>query len=285
MDTVEAMMAAWNEAFKKYHPGGEITITMKDEGPEDRIGLGPRTAEIFHPDDLVYENTYGYEPFRIKICLAAFVLKSHVSAIGVYVNKDNPITQLSLAELDALYSDERRRGYPANITTWGQLGLRGDWADKPVHIYGFYWRDDVTANFRKLVMYDAPFKDCYQVPGEDMTRNTPKVAKALMEALTADPCGICYGNASYKTDQTKAVALSDRGVLAQFSLGDISTGRYPLQRYLYMYVNRRPGQPLEPLVKEFLTFVLSREGQDLVEKDHYFPLPALTAAAERVKLE
>jgi phosphate transport system substrate-binding protein len=286
MDSVEKMFAGWTEAFRQYHPNANFNLVSKDAAPEERIALGPGTDEVFHPDNQAYEDKYGYEPFRVRICMGAFVLKSHVSAIGVFVNKANPIKQLSLAQLDALYSDERRRGYPAPIVTWGQLGLDGEWADRPVHPYGFYWRDDVTSYFRKLVMLDAPFKADYQVPGGDMTRRTPKVAHDLMAALAADPGGIGYANFSYQTDGVKAVALSDRlGVVSQPTLRDVASGRYPLERYLYIYVNRPPGRPLDPLLKEFLTFVLSREGQALVQRDYYLPLTAEAAAAERAKLD
>jgi phosphate transport system substrate-binding protein len=285
MDTVEQMMAAWNEAFRKFQPHARFTVIQKDGlAPEDRIALGPHTMEVFDTTSLAYENAYGYEPFRIRICAAAYILKSHVSAIGVYVNRSNPLTSISLRKLDAVFSAERRRGYPANISTWGQLGLSGSWADKPIHIYGFYWRDDVTDYFRKLVMLDAPFKSSYEVPGGDMARNTPKVAAAIMSALAQDPDGISFGNASYMTDQVKPLALSVDGVESQFTLSDIASGRYPLQRYLYIYVNRQPGKPLDPLMKEFLRFVLSRQGQSLVSKDQYLPLPASVDAEELRKL-
>jgi len=286
MDTLSAIVAGWNDAFRKWHPGANIRLETKDPlGPEERIGLGPNTAELFHPTYQEYEDAYGYEPFRIKFAMGAYVLKSHVSAIGVYVNRANPLSELSLAQLDAIYSEERRRGYPEPIKTWGQLGLTGEWADRPIHVYGFYWRDDVTAYFRKLVMHDAPFIAGYEIPGGGMNRNTPTVAKGIMAAMAADPYGISFGNASYKTDAVKALALSDeRGVTGQFTLNDLASGRYPLQRYLYLYVNRKPGQPLDPLVKEFLTFVLSRDGQQMIDRDHYMPLPSTIAAAERVKL-
>jgi phosphate transport system substrate-binding protein len=286
MDTVEQMMAAWNAAFRRFHPNAHFSVVQKDGlGPEDRIALGPDTMEVFHPTDLAYENAYGYEPFRIKICAAAYILKSHVSAIGVYVNEDNPLTSISLRKLDAIFSAERRRGYPADVTTWGQVGLTGRWADRPIHLYGFYWRDDVTDYFKKLVMLDAPFKPTYDVPGGDMTRSTPKVAAAIMSALARDPDGISFGNASYMTDQVKAVGLSINGIDSPFTLTDVASGRYPLQRYLYIYVNRRPGEPLNPLVKEFLRFILSRQGQSLVSKDHYLPLPPSVDQEELAKLD
>jgi len=285
MDTVEHMMAAWNKAFRKYQPNANITVTMKDGlAPEDRIALGPKTAEVFDSTDHKYENAYGYEPFRVKICAAAFILKSHVSAIGVYVSKDNPLNTISLRKLDAVFSAERRRGYPANISTWGQLGLTGKWADKPIDLYGFYWRDDVTDYFRKLVMLDAPFKASYVVPGGNMSRNTPTVANAIMKSLGEDPYGISFGNGSYMSSGVKALGLSSNGVQSQFVMDDVASGRYPLQRYLYIYVNKAPGQPLDPVVKEFLRFVLSRTGQSLVGKDGYLPLPASIAEKEREKL-
>ena len=285
MDTVERMMAAWSAAFREFQPNAHFSVVQKDGlGPEDRIALGPDTMEVFHPTDLAYENAYGYEPFRVKVCAAAYILKSHVSAIGVYVNKDNPLTSISLRKLDAVFSAERRRGYPADITTWGQLGLTGPWADRPIHIYGFYWRDDVTDYFKKLVTLDAPFKSSYEIPGGDMTRSTPKVAAAIMSALARDPDGISFGNASYMTPDVKPLALSVDGVTSPFSLSEIASGRYPLQRYLYIYVNRKPGQPLSPLLKEFLRFVLSRQGQSLVNKDQYLPLPPSVDARELQKL-
>ncbi len=286
MDTVEAMMAAWNEAFRRRQPGAEIATVMKEGlAPEERIALGPGTSELFHPTDREYEDAYGYEPFRVKFCMGAVVLKSHVSAIGVWVNQSNPLASLTLAQLDAVFSAERRRGYPADIATWGQLGLGGDWADKPIHLYGFYWRDDVTAYFRRLVMFDAPFKSAYQVPGGGLARRTPVVAAAIMAAMAADPYGIAFGNASYATDAVRPLALADRrGVIGRFTASDVARGRYPLGRYLYFYVNRKPGEPLPPLVREFLAFVLSRQGQELVARDHYLPLPAAVAAAERAKL-
>jgi phosphate transport system substrate-binding protein len=286
MDSVEGMMTAWNDAFAKYHPGVVVNLVMRDAAPEERIALGPNTDEVFHADDSAYENRYGYAPFRIKICQGAFILKSHVSAIGVFVSKDNPLNQIPLDKLDAIYTDARRRGFPADITTWGQLGLAGEWADKPIHFYGFYGRDDVTWNFRDLVSFDAPFKGGYRVPGDDLSRRTPVVAGDLMATLSRDPYAIGFANFSYRTELVKALGLVDeRGVVSQPVLGDMVSGRYPLQRGIYLYVNRKPGAPLSPLMREFLGFILSKDGQSLVQVDHYLPLTAAMAAAERAKLD
>jgi len=286
MDTVEDMMAAWNAAFRKYQPQAHFSVVQREGlAPEERIALGPDTLQVFHRSGLPYENAYGYEPFRVKVCAAAFVLKSHVSAIGVYVNKSNPLSFISLRKLDAVFSSERRRGYPAGIATWGQLGLTGQWADQPIHIYGYYWRDDVTWYFRELALLGAPFKSGYQVPGGDRSRTTPQVASAIMTALGEDPDGISFGNASYLRGPVKALGLSANGVTSSFTLHDIASGRYPLERYLYIYVNRKPGEPLSPLLEEFLRFVLSRQGQSLVSRDDYLPLPPALDAKQLRKLD
>lgn len=279
-DTMEGMIKAWGAAFQRLHPGAQIAETMKDLGPEDRAALGPNTGEVFNNGNEPYEDAYGYEPFRVMVSMAAFNLREHIQAIGVYVNKDNPISQLSLAQLDAMYSTTRRRGYPADITTWGQLGLTGDWADKPVHIYGrAIKKDEVGMYFRDIVLLDGLYKDSFQSPGKGVSID-------VVKAVTADPYGIGYCAFAYKTDALKSLALSDdRGVLGQPTLGDVASGRYPLDRPLYFYVNRKPGQPLDPLVKEFLSFVLSREGQEIVTQATYLPLPSVVAAAERAKLE
>lgn len=286
MDSVEQMFGAWVAAFRAYHPAADISIVQKAVMPEERIALSPDTDEVFHPGDDFYENKYGYEPFRIRVCQGAFVLKSHVSAIGVFVSKANPIDNITLAKLDAIFSDERRRGYPAAVTTWGQLGLTGEWADKPVHPIGFYWRDDVTWYFRNIVDQGAPFGTAYRVPGDDMNRRVPAVAAEIMAVLERDPYAIGFANFSYASGSVKALGIEDQyGVLSQPRLTDIASGRYPLQRSIYIYVNRRPGASLSPLVKEFLSFVLSRDGQALVSKDHYLPLTAAMATVERAKLE
>ena len=279
-DTMEGMIKSWGEAFKRQHPEANIAETMRELNPEDRAALGPNTDQVFNNSNEPYEDAYGYEPFRVQVSMAAFNLREHIQAIGVYVNKDNPISQLSLAQLDAMYSCTRRRGYPADITTWGQLGLTGAWADKPVHIYGrAIKKDEVGMYFRDIVLLDGLYKDSFQSPGKG-------VSVDVVKAVTEDPYGIGYCAFAYKTEALKSLALfDDRGVLGQPTLGDVASGRYPLDRPLYFYVNRKPGQPLDPLVKEFLSFVLSREGQEIVARATYLPLPSVVAAAERAKLE
>jgi len=279
-DTMEGLIRAWAAAFRSYQPGADITETMKDVGPEDRAALGPDTAEVFRNDNEPYEDAYGYEPFRICVSMAAFNRKEHIQAIAVFVNRANPLGQVSLAELDAIYSRDRRRGYPAAITTWGQLGLTGEWAERPIHAYGRGIRkDEVGMYFRDVVMFDGLYQDGFRVPGRGVSAD-------VVKAVTGDPAGIGFCAFSYVSADLRPLALADaHGVVGQPVLGDVASGRYPLDRPLYLYVNRKPGRPLDPLLKEFLRFVLSKEGQDVVAASTYLPLSPEIAAAERAKLE
>jgi phosphate transport system substrate-binding protein len=287
MDSVEAMMAAWDLEFRKHHPAASITIEQQKVAPEERIALGPDLSEIFRRDTSAYVDRYGCEPFRIKICRASLDVPHHLTAIGILVNPTNPIDHLSLAQLDAIYSDERRRGAPHPALTWGQLGATGSWADKPIHAYGFYWRDDITSVFKESVLLGSPFNSRYRVPFPNVPgEHTAAVAKAIMKAIADDPSAIAYANLSYRSGPVKTLALSAAGEPAIApTAASVASGIYPLGRFIYLYVNRKPGQPLDPLFKEFLTFILSRDGQAFVGLDHYLPLSAAVAAAERAKLK
>jgi len=280
-DTMEGMIRGWIGAFAKFHPAARIDYSVRDTVPEDRSALGPDTAEVFNNTDEPYIDKYGCEPFRIQVSMATCDSKGHIQAIGVFVNSENPISSITLAQLDAIYSTTRRRGYPADITTWGHLGLSGEWADKPIHFYGRTVKNEVPWRFRDVVLLDGAFKAAY--------REAPpkKLSVDVANSVAGDRYGIGFVGLAYGTDRIRALALAERdgGPIAQPNAGDVALGRYPLDRPFFIYVNRRPGQPLDPLVKEFLSFVLSREGQELVPKDGNFPIPPRIAAAERGKLD
>jgi phosphate transport system substrate-binding protein len=283
-DTMEVLMNRWIAAFTKYQPGARVTERVVETGPEDRTALGPNTAEIFHTDDTPYRDKYHYEPFRVRVSMASFNAREHIQALGVYVSASNPLDQISLAQLDAIYSTTRRRGYPAAITTWGQLGLAGDWAGRPIHVYSRrIGGDEVTEYFRDVVMDDGTFGNLAPLPP---AKPRQFISARVVAAVAGDPDGIGFSAFAYQTPGVKALALEDgRGVLGQPVEGDVAGGRYPLARPLYLYVNRPPGAPLDPVAREFLSFVLSREGQEIVAREGgYLPLPPAIAAAEREKL-
>ncbi len=284
-DTMEVLMNRWIAAFSRYEPAAHLTEKVIETGPEDRTALGPDTAEIFHTDDTPYREKYHREPFRVQVSMASFNAREHIQALGVYVNAANPLGRISLAELDAIYSTTRRRGYPAAITTWGQLGLGGDWADRPIHVYSRkIGGDEVTEFFRDVVMFDGTYRTPHPLPP---AKPGEFISARVVAAVADDPGGIGFSAFHYQAAGTKALALSDgAGVIAQPVERDVASGRYPLDRPLYLYVNRESGQPLPALVKEFLTFVLSREGQEIVAGEGgYLPLPPVAAAAQRERLE
>lgn len=280
-DTMEVMMKGWVDAFSKFQPGARIDYSVAETVPEDRSALGPDTAEVFNNTDEPYIDKYGYEPFRIQVSMATCNTKSRIQAIGVLVNPANPLGQITLAQLDAIYSTTRRRGYPGDVSTWGHLGLTGEWADKPIHFYGRTVKNEVPWRFRDVVLLGGAFKPTY--------REAPpkKMSVDVANSVAEDRYGIGFVGLAYATDKVKALAIAEHegGPYAQPTARDVSQGRYPLDRPFFIYYNRRPGEPLNPLVKEFFTFILSKEGQGLVPKDGNFPIPARIAASERAKLE
>ena len=277
-DSMEAMCRAWVTAFNQRSPGAGARYTMTDCNPIDRSAIGPNTAEVFSNSNQKYTDKYSYDPFRVLVSLAAYDLKDKVQALGVFVHRDNPLTKITLSQLDAIYSTTRRR-HGKDLTTWGQLGLTGEWADQPIHPISRKLSNEVTWHFRDIVMLDGTFKSSVQ---------QPQKAKSVdvIRALSADRYGIANCAFSYATAEVKALALTDSaGVEHQPSREEVGSGSYPLIRPLYFYVNRVPGKPLEPLVKEFLSFVLSAEGQTIVAQDKYFALPPALADGERAKLD
>lgn len=256
-----------------------MTPTFAALIPEDRAALGNDTAEVFSLTPAPYEAKYGHEPFRVQVSMGTFDTTRHIQALGVYVHPENPLRRITLQQLDAIYSAERRRGAAADIVTWSQLGLTGAWADRPIHFYGRKKDNEVPFHFRDVVQLGAPFKAGYAEPGAGLSADV--IAAVAGDRFGIGFCGFAYQNANIKR---LALAAND-GVVIEPTPAAVASGRYPLARPLWLYVNRVPGRPLDPVIKAFLTFVLSKEGQAVVVADNYFPLPPMIAATERLKLE
>ncbi len=215
-----------------------------------------------------FEAKYGYKPTE---------LKTSYDALAVYVHKDNPIAKLTLAQVEAIFSKGRKRGYKENITTWGQLGLTGDWAKRPISLYGRNSASGTYGFFKEHTLKNGDFKDTVkEQPG----------SASVVQGITEDRFGIGYSGIGYRTSGVKAVALAetDKGPYSAGSYADVTSGKYPLWRFLYIYVNKAPGRPLDPLVAEFTKLIYSKEGQEAVVKDGYMPLPATIAQAEWAKV-
>lgn len=274
-----ALLQSWLEAFQKVHPQVKAGPTLAPLIPEDRAALGPGTAEVFAPTTAAFVAQYGYAPFRIQVSMGTFDTTRHIQALGVFVHPENPLRRLTLQQLDAIYSAERRRGAGSDISTWGQLGLTGEWANRPIHFYGRKRENEVPYHFRDVVQLGGPFKPGYAEPGSGLSAD-------VIAAVAGDRWGIGFCGFAYQSASTKRIALAGAdGVAIEPTPAAVASGRYPLARPLWLYVNRAPGRPLDPVIRSFLNFVLSKEGQALVTADNYFPLPPALAAAERAKLD
>ena len=195
------------------------------------------------------------------------------------MHPSNPIAGLTLAQLDRIYSIAPRRGYGREIKTWGDLGLTDEWADRPIHAYSRVLDNEVTTHLRDVVCRGSEFNAAVVIPGKG-------VSVDVVGAVAADPEGIGFSGFAYVSAGVRALPLAeDEGApYVVPSAESCAANRYPLDRPLCFYVNRRPGAPLDPVVREFIRFVLSPEGQRINAQENYFPLTPALLAGELAKL-
>jgi len=273
-DTMNNLLKYWGEAFKKYYPGVNIQIEGKGSStaPPALIAgtaqLGPMSRAMKSSEIDKFEAKYGFKPTTLRTAL---------DALAVFVNKDNPITGLSFEQLDAIFSKNRNRGYADDITTWGQAGLSGAWADMPISLYGRNSASGTYGYFKDDVLKKGDYKD--------QVKEQPGSA-SVVQGVTEDKAGIGYSGIGYVTSGVKALSISEEADGTQYAptSENVSARHYPLARFLYINIVKDPKEPMSPLVREFLRFVLSKEGQQIVIKDGYLPLPAKVVTQELQKL-
>jgi phosphate transport system substrate-binding protein len=271
-DTMNNMMALWAETFRKMYPNVKIQIEGKGSStaPPSLIAgtsqFGPMSRAMRSTEIDQFEAKYGYKPTQ---------LRTSFDALAVYVSKDNPIEKLTLAQVDAAFSKNRRRG-GKSVATWGDLGLTGDWAARPISLYGRNSASGTYGFFKEHTLKNGDYKDTVkEQPG----------SASVVQGVTEDRFGMGYSGIGYRTSGVKVVALAEKDAFSSGSYEDVKSGKYPLSRFLYIYINKAPGKPLDPLVKEFCRLIFSKEGQEVVVKDGYLPLPASIVAEELKKLE
>ena len=273
-DTMNNMMTLWAETFRKFYPNVRIQVEGKGSStaPPALISgtaqFGPMSRSMRQAEIDQFEARYGYKPTE---------LKSSYDALAVYVHKDNPIEKLTLAQVEAIFSKSRKRGYKQNIATWGQLGLTGDWANRPISLYGRNSASGTYGFFKEHTLKNGDYKDSVkEQPG----------SASVVQGVTEDRYGIGYSGIGYKTSGVKAVPLAETaaGPFSDGKYEDVTGGKYPLWRFLYIYVNKAPNRPLDPLQAEFVKLIYSKEGQETVVKDGYMPLPAKLAQVELAKV-
>jgi phosphate transport system substrate-binding protein len=273
-DTLNNLMTFWAELFGKYYPNAKLQIEGKGSStaPPALIAgtaqLGPMSREMKGSEIDQFEKKYGYKPTA---------LRTSVDALAVFVNKDNPIKCLGLDQVDAVFSKSRRRGAKDDVTTWGQLGLTGEWASRPISLYGRNSASGTYGFFKEHTLKNGDYKDSVkEQPG----------SASVVQGVTVDRFAIGYSGIGYATAGVRAVPLTEKdgGKCVDATADNSYNGSYPLARFLYVYVNKAPGKPLDPLVREFVRLVLSRDGQEEVIKDGYFPIPAAIAKEESNKV-
>ncbi len=274
-DTLNNMMDMWLEDFQKLYPN--VTASYRGEGSstappaliEGTSQLGPMSRAMKDKEQDTFEKKFGYRPTQIIVAL---------DCLAVFVHKDNPVQGLSLPQLDAIFSSTRHAGHQ-DITTWGQAGLidKPRWARLPVSLYGRNSVSGTYAYFKKVTLRKGDYKNTVkEQPG----------SAAVVNGVANDRAGIGYSGIGYKTADVRVLPLakSDGAAFAQPTFENALNGSYPLGRPLYIYVNKKPHQPLSPLVGQFLKFVLSRQGQEVVVKDGFGPLPPAILQRELNKL-
>ncbi len=272
-DTLNNLMTYWAEGFAKHYPNIKIQIEGKGSGtaPPALISgtaqLGPMSRPMKASEMDAFEKKYGYKPTAIGVAL---------DALAVFVNKDNPIQALNIAQVDGIFSSTRACG-GSNIGRWDQLGLTGEWA-RPISLYGRNSASGTYGYFKEHALCKGDYKGSVkEQPG----------SATVVEGVTNDRFGVGYSGIGYKTAGVRAVPLSALGSTKpiEAAADNVYEGTYPLSRHLYIYVNRAPSKPLDPLAEQFLRYVLSQEGQDVVVKDGYVPLLPEIVQVELKRLE
>jgi phosphate transport system substrate-binding protein len=274
-DTLNNLMTLWAETFYKFYPNVKIQIEGKGSttAPPALISgtaqLGPMSRPMRGTEIDEFEKRYGYKPTPIRVA---------VDALAVFVNKDNPIQCLTMEQLDAVFSKSRRSGYKEDIKTWGQLGLTGDWANRPLSLYGRNSASGTYGFFKEHALKNGDYKDeVKEQPG----------SASVVQGVTVDRYAIGYSGIGYSTPGVRAVPLAAKAgdKCYEASVENAYDGSFPLARFLYVYINKPPGKPLEPLTHEFVKLVVAKEGQEVVIKDGYFPIPAAIAREEATKVQ
>lgn len=274
-DTLNNLMTHWGEEFQKLYPSCKVQVEGKGSATappalaKGTAQLGPMSREMKDTEVDEFEKKFGYKPTAVRVA---------IDALAVFVHKDNPIEKLTLPQVDAIFSKTRKGGAAADVTTWGQLGLSGDWAEKPISAYGRNSASGTYGYFKEHALFKGDYKDTIkEQPGSG----------GVVQAITADQFGIGYSGIGFKTAGVKTlqIASKDGKPFITTEAENVYAGRYPLSRFLFVYVNKEPNKPLDPAVREMLKYILSKQGQDQVAKDEFLPLTPKMVREELKKFD
>lgn len=273
-DTLNNLMTLWAEGFKKVYPNVNVQIEGKGSSTappaliEATAQLGPMSRAMKSQETDEFEKKFGYKPTPIRTSL---------DSLAVFVNKDNPIQGLNIQQVDALFSKNRKCGATLDTATWGDLGLSDNWTSAPISLYGRNSASGTYGFFKKVALCKGDYKDTVkEQPG----------SASVVQGVSEDRKGAGYSGIGYTTSGVRAIPLVKEGSdYVEPTYENVASGKYPLSRFLLVYVNKEPNKALDPLTKEFLKFVLSKEGQEIVVKDGYYPMSAKLVNEDRAALE
>lgn len=272
-DTMNNLMTLWSEQFNKMYPNVRVEIEGKGSSTappaliEGQSTFGPMSRQMKDKEVDAFEAQFGYKPTYVRTA---------IDMLAVFVNKDNPIakTGLTMEQLDGIFSKTRKSG-AEEITTWGDLGLTGEWADKPISLYGRNSASGTYGYFKKHALFKGDYKDTVkEQPG----------SSAVVQGVASDKYAIGYSGIGYKTADVEVVPIAPKGETTPVPASADTVEAYPLARFLYLYLNYKPGSQLDPLRAEFLKLIFSQDGQEAVIKDGYLPVSSSIAEQDLAKV-
>ena len=272
-DSLANLMTLWAESYKQSYPNVNIQIqaagssTAPPALTEGTANLGPMSRPMKDSEIQAFEQKYGYKPTAVPVA---------IDALAVFVHKDNPIKQLTMQQVDAIFSSTRLCGEAKDLKTWGDIGLTGEWASKPVQLFGRNSVSGTYGYFKEEALCKGDFKsNVNEQPG----------SASVVQSISSTVNAIGYSGIGYRTASVRAVPLvNKKGEVEEANETNALSGKYPLARFFYIYVNKAPNKPLSPLDAEFLKLILSKQGQDVVVKDGYIPLPLKVIEKTRKEL-
>ncbi len=260
-DTMNNLMTHWFEGFKSKYPSVQTEMEGKGSGTappaliQGTAAFGPMSRPMKESEIAEFEKHFGYKPTA---------LETSIDVLAVFVHKDNPIANLTLQQLDAIFSKTRKGGFAKDAVTWGDLGVTGEWASQPIRLYGRDSSSGTYGFFKEHVLLNGDFKDTVQ---------EQKGSSTVVQKVGSDKWGIGYSGIGYITSEVKAIPLAANSgePPVEPSAANGKSGAYPLTRSLLVYMNHKPGTALDPLRREFVRYIFSRDGQLGVLKDNYIP--------------
>jgi phosphate transport system substrate-binding protein len=289
-DVMDEMTLGWMKIFRKQYPRLSLTMEARASGAagpgltNEKGHLAPIGREMMPKEEQAFVDKFGYKPTPIRVATGSAGSLGKTAASVIFVDKNNPIKGLSLDEVDAIYSKTRNRGH-SDISTWGQLGLTGEWANLPIHLYGLKPVNGIEQFLKIAVLKGGEYKENIQfVKGVGFSH----AFNVAADDMASHPGGLTYALLANLKPNVKVLALSEKKGDPYYlpTVENVYTHKYPLSRYVYIYINKKPGVPLEAKVKEFLKLVLSKQGQEVVANERvYLPMTTAVVLEERKKLD